>query len=190
DSLNLVLPKKREEESFLEFLNSEPPPPPQPTLPFETNAKAVNKKQSAVSLKSRFGRRKNSVSTVDKASVHQPPATPRVHVPLRVEHELEHRPSDSDLSKRPSHTGSIRSSDLEDDYPYQGSASLTVRRPSQPRGGRMEGGGTESLAEFLKNTAPPEPTRVHSSHSEKEGGSKSIFSKIGFSRNKKSAGVA
>lgn len=191
DSLDIVLPKKRDEESLIDFLNSAPPPPHQPTLAFATptNSKTVQKKQSAVSLMNRFGRshRKNSVSTSDKAPRQPSPAPASKYVPLRIDAETMRRTSDSDLNKQPPQPSNFRSNVDSHYLPTRNGGR--INRPTQARGGRVhvDASGTDSLADFLKNTGPPE---MHARPPPpKEEGSRSVFKKMGFSRSSKKVGV-
>ncbi|KAF8531687.1 hypothetical protein BDD12DRAFT_810837 [Trichophaea hybrida] len=194
--LNLVLPKKREEESLVDFLRNMPPPPPtvpQPLL-VHTNAKTLQKKSSSVSLMSRFGRsgRKNSISSnADKASIITQGTFSAKHVPLKVPNGSEvhiGRPgSGLDQYARPSQ--SQARADFDNLY-SMGSSVVAARSPLranvQARGARAARNDTDSLADFLKHTGPPPEARV--ARPQKEEG-RSLLQKMSFSRNKK-VGVA
>jgi hypothetical protein len=191
--LNLVLPKKREEESLVDFLRNTPPPPP-PTAPqpllIQTNGKTIQKKSSSVSLMSRFGRagRKNSISSnADKASIMSQGGSSVRHVPLKVSNGSEvsiRRPNSGlDQYARPSYTQAR--ADFDNQYSV-GSSVVASRSPLrtniQARGARAARNDTDSLADFLKHTGPPPEARV--ARPQKEEG-RSLLQKMSFSRNKK-----
>lgn len=187
DSLDLVLPKKRNEESLMDFLNSTPPPPPQPTVPFETNLKTVQKKHSAVSLMNRFGRshRKNSISVSEQSVSHQSPAAPVKYVPLRVESNYMRQDSEPTYGQRLPSLDNMRNNSASK-YAMPRNTG-PIYRPTEARGGKVDASGTDSLADFLKNTGPPEQRLQHLPA--KEESSKSVFKKMGFSRSKKVSGM-
>lgn len=194
EGLNLVIPKKREEESLVDFLRNTPPPPP-PTAPqpfVQSNGKTIQKKGSAVSLMSRFSRsgRKNSIaSNADKMPFIPPPPTAASqasrHVPLMVPPVADARAgrnsSGSDQFARPTY-GQARA---DFDGPF-GAAGFPSARPSRPnvqaRGARAGRNDTDSLADFLKHTGPPPEARVAQPQKEE---SRSLLQKISFSRHKK-----
>ncbi|RPA96596.1 hypothetical protein L873DRAFT_1220684 [Choiromyces venosus 120613-1] len=179
DGLELVVPKRKEEESLIDFLRNVPPPPQPPTPPEEPKDKTVQKKNSSVNLISRFGRsstRKNSIaSNADRVipMVPQPAAQsggPGKHIPLLsdTDHMSPRRSSNgppSSLSAK--RYDSYRpTSDLRE-HRMMGNSGLQARAQYQARGARIERDNTESLADFLKYTPPPPPT-----HKEEGGLSK------------------
>lgn len=195
EGLNLVIPKKRDEESLVDFLRNTPPPPPPPTAPqpfVQSNGKTIQKKGSAVSLMSRFGRsgRKNSVaSNTDKTPFIPPPAASSQasrHVPLKVPNASDARTgrtsSGSDQYPRPSY-GQARA---DFDNQFGVSSIFPAARPPRPlvlaRGARAGRNDTDSLADFLKHTGPPPEARVSQPQKEE---SRSLLQKISFSRHKK-----
>jgi hypothetical protein len=193
--LTLVLPKKREEESLVDFLRNTPPPPPTAPQSFvQTNFKTVQKKSSSVSLMSRFSRssRKNSIaSNADKIPLGTPTGAfqPR-HVPLRVPAidglGTRRTSSGSDQHPQPSHVPLH----VDFDNHHAVNNAATSRNPPraniQARQARTARNDTDSLADFLKHTGPPAEARDLPPQKEE---SRTLLQKISFSRNKK-VGVA
>jgi len=189
EGLNLVLPKKLEEESLVDFLRNTPPPPTAPQPFIQSNGKMIQKKSSSVSLISRFSRsgRKNSIaSNADKMPFIPPPtATSQAsrHVPLKVPNEPRSGcdSSGSDQYARPS-CGQAQA----DFVSQSGAGGFPTARPSRPnaqaRGARAGRNDTGSLADFLKNTGPPPEARVSQPQ---KGEGRSLLQKISFSRHKK-----
>ncbi|KAA8892742.1 hypothetical protein FN846DRAFT_1009590 [Sphaerosporella brunnea] len=216
EGLNLVLPRKREEESLVDFLRNTPPPPSTAPQPFiQTNPKTVQKKGSAVSLMSRFGRssRKNSIaSNTDKMPLGTPlRGSPQPkYVPLLVSNPDEpsamgHSSSGSDHYQQPAPHVQTDLHSRSDQYPRSSHSATSriefdthrafsnapmPRNPSRPnvhpRQPQAVRNDTDSLANFLKHTGPPKEART--AHPDKEE-SRSLLPKISFSRNKK-LGVA
>lgn len=184
EALSLIIPKKkREEESLIDFLRNVPPPP-QPPTPLESEVmKTVQKKNSSVSLISRFGRgtRKNSIaSNADKFPV---PPVPQMyggykHTPLAQEGDYPSRHMQGGEQKRPPFTSRV---DMD-------SASTTNsarfgNRPTPAKGVQKDRENTDSLSDFLRFSEPPLVTRVPIS--KEDHGAMSKFKNFSFSRKSK-----
>lgn len=178
ETLSLILPKKRrEEESLMEFLRNVPPPP-QPTPPPENEAmRTVQKKNSSVSLISRFGRtnRKNSIaSNADKFPL---PAVPQMHGGYKTqEGDYPSRYMQGGEQKRlpfNSHLDSANST----------SSARFGNRPTLAKGAQIDRDNTDGLADFLKFNEPPLLVRAPASKEDNSAMSK--FKNFSFSRKSK-----
>lgn len=171
EALSLILPKKREEESLMDFLRNVPPPPQHPTSPPEPEAtKTVQKKNSSVSLISRFGRggRKSSIaSNVDKFPL---PPVSQVHGGYKTQEYMQ-----GAEQKRPPFKVDMDST----------STTSSVRfgnRPT-PRGMQTDRDNTDGLADFLKFSDPPLAVRAPAAKEDNSAISK--FRNFSFSRKSK-----
>lgn len=169
EALSLILPKKRrEEESLMDFLRNVPPPPQATPPPPENEVmRTVQKKNSSVSLISRFGRanRKNSIaSNADKF----PPAVPQMHGGYKTqEGDYPSRYMQGGEQKRPPFTSHM-------DPPVNtrfGSRSTPARD------------NTDGLTDFLKFNDSPLVMRAPTSREDNSAMSK--FKNFSFSRKPK-----
>ncbi|KAI5853204.1 hypothetical protein DFP73DRAFT_523235 [Morchella snyderi] len=162
EALNLIIPKKRkEDESFMDFLLNAPPPPQPPTPPQENEEmRTVQKKNSSVSLIGRFGRngRKNSIaSNADKFPLPPLPQMPGgyKHTPLAHEDDSSSRYMQGEEQRR-----TLYDSWTDMDSPSTANHArfgnrTQVRGGVQARGARTDRGETDTLADFLKYSEPP-----------------------------------
>lgn len=168
EALSLIIPKKkRDEESLIDFLRNVPPPPQPLTPPEESEMmKTVQKKNSSVSLISRFGRssRKNSIaSNADKFPLPPVPQVPGgyKHTPLAQEDDYPLRFMQGGEQRRPTFN-----SRMDMDPPGTPSSTRFGNRPPHARGAvqardaRIDRDNTDSLADFLRFSEPPPVTRV------------------------------
>lgn len=177
EALSLILPKKREEESLIDFLRNVPPPPQHQT-PSETEAmKTVQKKNSSVSLISRFGRgnRKNSiVSNADKFPL---PTVPQMHGGYKTqEGDYPSRYMQGGEQKRPPFN-----SRADMDSPSTTSSARFGNRPTPARG--MQTDRDDSLTDFLKFNDTSLVMRAPASKEDNSAMSK--FKNFSFSRKSK-----
>ncbi|CAZ82563.1 unnamed protein product [Tuber melanosporum] len=171
--LELVIPKRKEEESLIDFLRNVAPPPQPPEDPRDK----AQKKNSSVSLMGRFTRsstRKNSIaSNADRVipMVPQLPALldgPAKYVPLLSDtdhmspHHSSNAPPPSLSAKR--HDSYRLTSDLRE-HRMMGNGGVQVRVQYQARDARVERDDTDSLVDFLKYTSPPPPMSTDASPS-------------------------
>lgn len=176
EALSLILPKKkREEESLMDFLRNVPPPPQHQTLPETEAMKTVQKKNSSVSLISRFGRgnRKNSiVSNADKFPL---PTVPQMHGGYKTqEGDYPSRYMQGGEQKRPPFTSRV-----DMDSP---SSARFGSRPTPARGVQIDR-DNDSLADFLKFNDASLVVRAPASKEENSAMSK--FKNFSFSRKSK-----
>ncbi|PGH30958.1 hypothetical protein GX50_06269 [[Emmonsia] crescens] len=191
---------REEEESLADFLRNAPPPrdldqPPQ-LLAVNMNAPNKTKIKSTTSMRTRL-MRATSVDKVPSAKLSRSslrshksnittvssPAGPTAPIPetprLKVSHSNSHM-------KRSYSPHSSYSAHVESQYNSRANEPQRSQR-SQPRGYQSS---TSELADFLKNTAPPEPVARPASRSsfsaEREKGNGSSFSRM-FSRMKRQA---
>jgi hypothetical protein len=197
EGLNLILPKKREEESLADFLKNTPPPPPMAPQLFVQTEKSVRKKSSSASLMSRFSRtgRKNSIaSNADKmplgTQIGGGGAPQSKHVPLKVPNmndaaSARRISTGSDRCPRPSPVAA--NVDFDNHVAFGTSLGPRTRiNNTQARNAQAGRNDTNSLADFLKHTGPSPEGRL--APPQKEEG-RSLLQKISFARNKK-LGVA
>ncbi|OJD19669.1 hypothetical protein AJ78_00401 [Emergomyces pasteurianus Ep9510] len=190
---------KEEEESLADFLRNAPPPPDlhQPPQLLAVNMNAANKAKikSTTSMRTRL-MRATSVDKVPSAKLSRSslrshksntttvssPAGPTAPIPETT--RLKGSRSNSHIknySPNASYSAHVESQ-------YNGGANEPQRSQlSQPRGYQSS---TAELADFLKNTAPPEPVVRPASQSslsvDREKGNGSSFSRM-FSRMKRQA---
>ncbi|OAX85042.1 hypothetical protein ACJ72_00572 [Emergomyces africanus] len=191
---------KEEEESLADFLRNAPPPPDldQPPQLLAVNMNAANKAKikSTTSMRTRL-MRATSVDKVPSSKLSRSslrshksntttvssPAGPAVSIPEAT--RLKVSRSNSHIKRNYSPNSSY-SAHVESQY-NGGTNDPQRSQRSQPRGYQSS---TAELADFLKNTAPPEPVARPASRSslsvEREKGNGSSFSRM-FSRIKKQA---
>ncbi|CUS10489.1 unnamed protein product [Tuber aestivum] len=195
DGLESVIPRRKEEESLIDFLRNVPPPPQPPTPPEDPKDKMVQKKNSSVSLMGRLGRssiRKNSIaSNSDRVIPMTPqllalPDGPGKHVPLLsdTDHMSPRHPSNAPPPSPLSlmrHDSYRPTSNLRENR-VMGNGGAQVRTQYQARGARVERDDTHSLVDFLRYTPPPQSMHPDASQSiHKEEGGPPRF-KLSFGR--------
>ncbi|KAG0641725.1 hypothetical protein HOY80DRAFT_1111054 [Tuber brumale] len=196
DGLELVIPKRKEEESLIDFLRNVAPPPQPPTPPEDPKDKTVQKKNSSVSLMGRFSRsstRKNSIASnadrvipmvpqlptlLDGSAKYVPLLSDTDHIPPR---HSSNAPPPSLLARR--HDSYRLTSDLRE-HRMMGNGGVQVRVQYQARDARVERDDTDSLVDFLKYTSPPPPMSTDASSMLKEEGGIPKF-KLSFGRKMK-----
>ena len=195
---------RREEESILDFLNSGPPVPSHgviipsafddmPARKLSGNGKTLQRKVSAPSMRARFTRGNSATTSIQDEQVnshsHRGPVSlgspnrngVQQYPPGRPQHgsaQLGVQPNArSEMYK------STQSVHPEPINPQRNRQFQSTVKPVQPRIERNEVDNMRDLADFLKNSGPPEitPPRPTSSAKEESG-----FSRM-FSRRKKSA---
>ncbi|KAL4909021.1 hypothetical protein BDW74DRAFT_145804 [Aspergillus multicolor] len=124
---------KRDEESLIDFLRNVPPPPETQTQPIAPRTKTPTGGSS--SMKARLLRNSSS----EKASTSKGPSTKPSQTSLRQQSDQ--------YSRRPSNYTVKPTSERNTDAMY-GLASVSERQTD-----------TGALADFLRNTGPPSPTR-------------------------------
>lgn len=171
EALSLILPKKkRDEESLMDFLRNVPPPPQHPIPPPEPEAmKTVQKKNSSVSLISRFGRsgRKSSIaSNADKFPL--PPGS-QAHGGFKTQEYMQ-----GAEQKRPPFKVDMDSTSTT-------SSARFANRPT-PRSMQIDR-ENDGLADFLKFNDPPPAMR--SPVAKEDNSAMSKFRNFSFSRKSK-----
>ncbi|KAL4943680.1 hypothetical protein BDV06DRAFT_189430 [Aspergillus oleicola] len=126
---------KREEESLIDFLRNVPPPASEPEVqPFSVNQRTKTPTGGTSSMKARLLRNSSS----DKTSAKGPSSKPST---------TSLRQQSDQYSQRPSNYTTKSNSERNTDAMY-GLASVSERQTE-----------TSALADFLRNTGPPEPPR-------------------------------
>ncbi|MCJ1385669.1 hypothetical protein MMC17_008792 [Xylographa soralifera] len=199
---------QQKEESLLDFLNSVPPPQARNSPPPIDVSRSVTRKNST-SVRSRFTRSSSSSTAIKHSSTKPlPPSTANVINPgQRTKNDAVRSPSYGVLQEGSSHLTQQPHSRLDTHKPTsptnaarmdrpRGSVPKAPGRPIQARpAARDDMDSMRDLADFLKNSGPPEPPVVagagraygRSGIPEKEEGGG--FSRM-FSRRKRGAGVA
>lgn len=180
DDEELFLPPGRKakpaikEESLMDFLNSVPPPPPEPLPPLEMpHNRQAKKKASASSLMSRFVRGSSSgsrglfSSSGDTGSVKSGrldarslssragSTMSRNHVPLQV-----HMPPGMDKygsSPNVNHTNNIHNSHISNNNTGSGRVPMKKFEPREAQ--HTSTRATQDMADFFRNSGPPQSFR-------------------------------
>lgn len=191
DGLDLILPdpsRRNQEESLMDFLMNAPPPPPQTVQPFVgLSEKKVQKKNSAVSLITRFGRtpsRKSSISSpIDKPSVISS-LNMVSHKPIIIENKEAEERGESEYRMRTDTSHNHRPGGNNQRTNYQAKGARIQRDDT-----------TDSLVEFLKYTPPPpsnntsQPFMSSQPPQKEEGGLTKIEMTLRKTKRKEVAGV-
>ncbi|KAI5811722.1 hypothetical protein DFH27DRAFT_521109 [Peziza echinospora] len=166
-------PAKKREESLADFLRNAPPPPPLQSSNTshsmsDFEAKRVPKKNSATSLMTRFTRapaRKNSLASPIEKTPYRPiiiPSAAEGYTPSieqNVQGFLTTAPAATKLTKRQPDAESFKGSSSGNRVgprPMAGGAS----RVGSGSAGQQHLRGSESLADFLRTSAPPPPPNM------------------------------
>ncbi|MCJ1322209.1 hypothetical protein MMC15_007556 [Xylographa vitiligo] len=199
---------QQKEESLLDFLNSVPPPQASNSPPPLDVSRSMARKTST-SVRSRFTRSSSSSTAIKQPPINSlPPNTANTTNPSqRVRNDAARSPSygvpreDSSQSTQQPHSkfDTYKSTSPTNGVPMgrpRGAVPKSPGRPIQARpAARDDIDSMRDLADFLKNSGPPEPPIVtgagraygRSGVPEKEEGGG--FSRM-FSRRKRGAGVA
>ncbi|KAL7274261.1 hypothetical protein RUND412_002840 [Rhizina undulata] len=182
---SVIPPNKNTEESLADFLRSTLPPSVEMPAHVEEYNKTVEKKNSSVSLISRFGRsstRKNSISSTGSGIPPMPPVAVPKYVPIPI--VLENISQPKQVEGSGGATPSNYRTDFDSMVLPRNSSFQQRRNMQQARGATTDRTRTDSLVDFLKNSEPPVMIKHPQSPPSKEESGLAKF-KIAFSRKQK-----